>query len=168
MLEMNSNTTRKNLQGGAKVPAVGSKAEVWHGSAKHTSGGLTKRDLMKTRKGRIVSRKKHALGKKAVKVLQKLGYKPKKGQFKLFTKKSKRGGSTSGFSASGFDGELKGGSKSGFEGQLKGGSKSGFEGQLKGGSKSGFEGQLKGGSKSGFSASMKGGSKSGFEGDLKA
>jgi len=83
------------MAGGAKMPAVGSKAEVWHGSAKHTSGGLTRGDLMKTRKGRIVSKKKHALGKKAVKVLQKLGYKPKKGQFKLFTKKSKRGGSVS-------------------------------------------------------------------------
>jgi hypothetical protein len=94
---MQTRRNRKNVvSGGAKIPAVGSKAEVWHGSAKHTSGGLTKGDLMKTRKGRIVSKKKHALGKKAVKVLQKLGYKPKKGQFKLFTKKSKRGGSLSG------------------------------------------------------------------------
>lgn len=105
------NATRKNnMVGGAKkVPAVGSKAQVWHGSAKHTSGGLTKKDLMKV-KGRIISRKKHAAGKKAVKLLVKLGYKAKKGQFKLFTKKSKRGGS-----ASGFADLLKGGSASGFE-----------------------------------------------------
>jgi hypothetical protein len=77
----------QNLTGGArktrKVPAVGSKAQVWHGSAKHTSGGLTRKDLMK-HKGRIVSRKKHALGKKAFKNLVKAGYKPKKGTFKLF------------------------------------------------------------------------------------
>ena len=66
-----------------KVPAVGSKAQVWHGTAKHTSGGLTRKDLMK-HKGRIVSRKKHALGKKAFKNLVKAGYKPKKGTFKLF------------------------------------------------------------------------------------
>jgi hypothetical protein len=67
----------------SKMPAVGSKAQVWHGSAKHTSGGLTRKDLMK-HKGRIVSKKKHALGKKAFKNLVKAGYKPKKGTFKLF------------------------------------------------------------------------------------
>jgi len=69
-----------------KVPAVGSKAQVWHGTARHTSGGLTKKDLMKTKKGRIVSRKKHAAGKKALKNLVKAGYKAKKGTFKLFKK----------------------------------------------------------------------------------
>jgi len=74
--------TRKARKAG-KTPAVGSKAQVFHGSAKHTSGGLTKSDLMK-HKGRIVSRKKHALGKKAFKNLVKAGYKPKKGTFKLF------------------------------------------------------------------------------------
>jgi DVNP family len=87
--------SRKNepMMGGAKkVPAVGSKAAVWHGSAKHTSGGLTRKDLMKTKRGRIVSRKKHAAGQKAIKNLRKAGYVAKKGQFKLFTKKSKRGG----------------------------------------------------------------------------
>jgi hypothetical protein len=67
------------------IPAVGSKAEVFHGSARHTSGGLTKKDLMK-HKGRIVSRKKHAAGKKALKRLHKAGYKAKKGTFKLFRK----------------------------------------------------------------------------------
>ena len=70
-----------------KMPAVGTKAMVWHGHAKHTPGGLTKSQLMKTRKGRIVSRKKHALGKKAIKRLTKAGYKAKKGTFKLFRKK---------------------------------------------------------------------------------
>ena len=73
-----------NMQGGA-MPAVGSKAQVWHGSARHTSGGLTKKDLMK-HKGRIVSKKKHALGKKAIRRLAKAGYKAKKGTFKLFRK----------------------------------------------------------------------------------
>jgi hypothetical protein len=81
--------TRKNnaMVGGArKIPAVGTKAQVYHGTAKHTSGGLTKKDLIKTKKGRIVSRKKHAAGKKALKNLLKAGYKAKKGTFKLFRK----------------------------------------------------------------------------------
>ena len=82
---MNNSSTRKNMSGGAKkLPAVGTKAQVWHGSAKHTSGGLTRKDLMKTKKGRIVSRRKHAAGKKALKRLTKAGYKAKKGTFKLF------------------------------------------------------------------------------------
>ena len=92
----NSATRKKNMKGGqckmnpmgggAKMPAVGTKAQVWHGKAKHTSGGLTRKDLMKTKKGRIVSRKKHAAGKKALKRLTKAGYKAKKGTFKLFKK----------------------------------------------------------------------------------
>jgi hypothetical protein len=86
-----ANVTRKNrkanntMEGGAKkIPAVGTKAQVWHGSAKHTSGGLTRSHLMKTKKGRIVSKKKHALGKKSLKNLKKAGYVAKKGTFKLF------------------------------------------------------------------------------------
>jgi hypothetical protein len=68
-----------------KIKATGSKAEVFHGTAKHTSGGLKKGDLMK-HKGRIISRKKHAAGKKAIKHLFALGYKPTKGTFKLMRK----------------------------------------------------------------------------------
>ena len=77
-----------NQEGGAraKIPAVGSHAQVWHGTAKHTSGGLTKKDLMKNKRGKIISRKKHALGKKALKHLVKAGFKAKKGTFKLFKK----------------------------------------------------------------------------------
>jgi hypothetical protein len=76
---------------------VGSKAEVFHGTAKHTSGGLKLKDLMKTKAGRIVSRKKHALGKKAIQRLFKAGYKPKKGTFRLMGRsrsgtRRKRGG----------------------------------------------------------------------------
>jgi hypothetical protein len=86
-----NNVTRKNrknnnsnmMVGGATI-TVGSKSQVFHGTAKHTSGGLTKKDLMKTRKGRIVSKKKHAAGKKALKRLYAKGFKPKKGTFKLF------------------------------------------------------------------------------------
>jgi hypothetical protein len=69
-----------------KIATVGTKAQVYHGTAKHTSGGLTKKHLMLTKKGRIVSRKKHAAGKKALKRLHKAGFKAKKGTFKLFKK----------------------------------------------------------------------------------
>ena len=69
-----------------KLPAVGSKAMVWHGTARHTPGGLTRKDLMKTKKGRIVSRRKHTIGLRRIKTLHKQGFKPKKGTFKLFKK----------------------------------------------------------------------------------
>lgn len=36
---------------------IGSRAQVMHGTAKKTSGGLTKSDLKYTKDGRIVSRK---------------------------------------------------------------------------------------------------------------
>ncbi len=68
----------------------GSKAQVWHGTAKKTVGGLTKKDLMKNKHGRIISRRKHNLGKKSIKRLRKLGYVAKKGQFTLFKKSSGR------------------------------------------------------------------------------
>ena len=63
----------------------GSRAQVWHGAASKTSGGLKKSDLMKNKHGRIVSRKKHFTEKKN-KRLEKAGFKPKKGTFKAFKK----------------------------------------------------------------------------------
>jgi hypothetical protein len=68
------------------MQTIGTRAQVWHGTAKKTSGGLTKSHLMKNKHGRIVSRKKHASGKKTIKHLKKLGYVAKKGEFKLFHK----------------------------------------------------------------------------------
>jgi hypothetical protein len=59
---------------------VGSRAQVWHGTAKHTSGGLTKTQLMMNKSGRIVSRKKHHSAKKDNRLV-KAGYKTKKGHF---------------------------------------------------------------------------------------
>jgi hypothetical protein len=46
---------------------VGSYAEVFHGTAKRTSGRLTKSDLTKNPQGRIVSKKKRAQGLKQYK-----------------------------------------------------------------------------------------------------
>ena len=60
--------------------SVGSRAEVWHGTAAHTSGGLTKKQLYKNKAGRIVSLKKHHSAKRE-KRLVKSGYGTKKGKF---------------------------------------------------------------------------------------
>ena len=70
---------------------IGSKAQVYHGTAKKTSGGLTKKDLMKTKRGRIVSKRKHQIGLKRIKTLRRQGFVARKGTFKLF-RKGKRGG----------------------------------------------------------------------------
>jgi hypothetical protein len=59
---------------------VGSRAQVWHGTAFKTSGGLTKDNLYKNKTGRIVSKNKHLSAKKE-KRLEKAGYKTKKGHF---------------------------------------------------------------------------------------
>ena len=71
---------------------VGSRAEVWHGTARKTSGGLLKKDLMKNKSGRLVSKAKHTTAKKEKRLL-KAGYGTKKGKFgavKLFKGKSKK------------------------------------------------------------------------------
>ena len=64
-------------------------AKVWHGTLKKTPGGLTKKDLMKNKRGKIVSKKRHNLAKRK-KTLIKFGYKAKKGTFKVFHKKTKK------------------------------------------------------------------------------
>jgi hypothetical protein len=63
------------------MKTVGSRAEVFHGNAKRTSGRLTKDDLMKNAAGRIVSKRKHAAGKHALKFLHAKGYIAEKGKF---------------------------------------------------------------------------------------
>jgi hypothetical protein len=75
---------------GGKKSAVGSRAQVMHGTADHTSGGLTKGDLKYNKAGRIVSRKKSMKAKKENRLV-KLGFKTRKGKFGL-VKKGKKGG----------------------------------------------------------------------------
>jgi hypothetical protein len=53
-----SNIVKKKLTPGR------AKALVWKGKLKKTPSGLTKKDLVKNKYGKIVSRKKHSLGKK--------------------------------------------------------------------------------------------------------
>lgn len=72
----------------------GSRAQVLHGTAYKTSGGLKKPEIMMNKNGRIVSRKKHMTAKKE-KRLVKAGYGTKKGKFgyvKLGKSKKMRGG----------------------------------------------------------------------------
>jgi hypothetical protein len=59
---------------------IGTRAQVWHGTAFKTSGGLTKGDLFQNKAGRIVSRAKYMTAKKE-KRLVKAGYGTKKGKF---------------------------------------------------------------------------------------
>lgn len=62
------------------IKNIGSRAEVYHGNARQTSGGLAKKDLIKNKAGRIVSKKKYLTAKKE-KRLEKNGYFAQKGKF---------------------------------------------------------------------------------------
>ena len=68
---------------------IGSRAEVYHGNARQTSGGLTKKDLIKNKLGRIVSKKKFMTAKKE-KRLEKYGFFAKKGKFGYVKGESKK------------------------------------------------------------------------------
>ena len=59
---------------------TGSRAQVMHGTAKHTSGGLTKSQLKYNKQGKIVSKKASALAKKNNRLV-KAGYVTTKGVF---------------------------------------------------------------------------------------
>ena len=62
---------------------VGTRAQVMHGNAKQTAGGLKKKDLKYNKQGKIVSKKMSQRAKKENR-LQKAGYTTKKGQFGAF------------------------------------------------------------------------------------
>jgi len=94
---------------------IGSRRQVWNGTAMKTSGGLTKTDLIMSN-GRIVSKSKHFSAKKEMRLL-KHGYGTQKGKFgyvKIGTKKHHKGHKKmkgghvnvgSGLSPSGIDGQ---------------------------------------------------------------
>lgn len=62
------------------MQTVGSRAQVWHKTAKKTSGGLTRNHLIMNKHGRIVSKKKHGTAKNEMRLV-KHGYGAKKGKF---------------------------------------------------------------------------------------
>jgi hypothetical protein len=71
---------------------IGTRAQVWHGTAYKTSGGLTKGNILQNKNGRIVSRSKHASAKRENRLV-KAGYGTQKGKFgavKLNGKSSRR------------------------------------------------------------------------------
>jgi hypothetical protein len=77
--------TRKNVRVNGKTypQYIGTRAQVWHGTAYKTRSNLTKRDfLYNSKRGRIVSLRKHNIAKRQ-KRLVKAGYTTKKGVFKL-------------------------------------------------------------------------------------
>jgi|TARA_B110000305_G_C19419415_1_gene629984 hypothetical protein len=72
--------------------AEGSRAEVYHGAAKHTPGGLVKTDLTQDKYGNIKSKAAVAAAKKRMKkegtsAMVKVFKPAKKGDFKLAPKK---------------------------------------------------------------------------------
>ena len=62
------------------LKTTGTRAEVWHDTAKHTAGRLEKKDLIQNKWGRIVSRSKHKTASREKRLL-KHGFGTKKGKF---------------------------------------------------------------------------------------
>ena len=94
---------------------IGTRAQVWHGTAFKTSGGLNKGDLMQNKAGRIVSKAKHNTAKREQRLV-KAGYLTRKGHFGFIKKGSrssrsskrsskKRGGAMLPLSPSSYDGK---------------------------------------------------------------
>lgn len=73
-------TGKYNISGKAFPELFGSRQQVWNGTAYKTSGGLTKKQLIMNKWGRIVSADKHKTAKKE-KRLEKAGYYAEKGKF---------------------------------------------------------------------------------------
>lgn len=69
-----------HIHGKKFMVLIGTRAQVWHGTAYKTSGGLKKEHLMQNKSGRIVSEKKHQSAKRENRLL-KHGYGTKKGKF---------------------------------------------------------------------------------------
>lgn len=75
-----SDDGKYHMHGHAYEMLEGSRAQVWHGTAYKTPGGLTKSALVFNKHGRIVSAKKHVTAKKENR-LRKYGYTARKGKF---------------------------------------------------------------------------------------
>lgn len=85
-----------NVSGKSFKVLIGSRQQVWHGTAYKTPGGLIKSQLLMNKHGRIVSAAKHKTAKKE-KRLEKAGYFAEKGKFGYVKRKTgkKRGTSKS-------------------------------------------------------------------------
>ena len=92
-----TSTGKYSVHGKTFEQLIGTRAQVWHGTAYKTTGGLCKSDLMQNKHGRIVSKAKHSTAKRE-KRLVRAGYGTKKGKFgfvklnKTSSRRSKKGG----------------------------------------------------------------------------
>lgn len=75
-----TSTGKYSVSGKTFDVLIGTRAQVWHGTAYKTTGGLCKHDLMQNKSGRIVSKAKHNSAKRE-KRLVKAGFLTKKGHF---------------------------------------------------------------------------------------
>ena len=80
------------VKGKAYNKLVGSRAQVWYGTAFKTTGGLNKPHLLMNKHGRVVSMKKHKHEKK-IDRLGKHGIKAKRGIFGPGNKSEKKNSS---------------------------------------------------------------------------
>lgn len=69
---------------------MGSREKVWNGTVHKTTGGLTRKDLVMNKWGRIVSANKYKTAKKEMR-LQKHGFFAEKGKFGAVTRKVRGG-----------------------------------------------------------------------------
>lgn len=78
-----------HIKGKSYELLIGSRAQVYHGTAYKTAGDLIKSDILMNKHGRIVSSKKHNTAKKE-KRLVKAGYLTRKGKFGFVKMNSSR------------------------------------------------------------------------------
>lgn len=78
-----------HIKGKSYELLIGSRAQVYHGTAYKTPGNLTKSQILMNKHGRIVSSKKHATAKRE-KRLEKAGYFTRKGKFGYVKKEGTR------------------------------------------------------------------------------
>lgn len=84
-----------HIKGHVYDELIGSRAKVWHRTAYKTKYGLTKEDLLKTKRGKIVSKRKSQTAKKE-KRLEKHGYFTVKGKFGAVKRTPKHHGTRKG------------------------------------------------------------------------
>jgi hypothetical protein len=85
----NPTTGEYDVKGKSYPELFGSRREVWNGTAFKTSGGLSRKNLIMNKWGRIVSADKHKTAKKERR-LEKAGFYAKKGKFGYVKRTGKR------------------------------------------------------------------------------
>ena len=76
---MRSDDGMYHIHGHKYSMLIGSRAQIWHGTAYKTKGGLTKADLLMNKRGHVVSKKLFNRAKRE-KRLERAGYFTQKGK----------------------------------------------------------------------------------------